>query len=70
MDAEPDEEQKEQPDSDEDHLSNCWKTPPQSVYSRFLTGRSHSSTTQPSTLSGITVSNTSPDRDTASQVGT
>eukprot|EP00957_Ditylum_brightwellii_P031393 2380065-Ditylum_brightwellii.AAC.1 len=65
MDAEQDEEQKEQHDTEEDHLSNCWKTQPRSVYSRFLTGQSNSSTTQPSTLSGITDSNTSPDRDTA-----
>eukprot|EP00957_Ditylum_brightwellii_P093392 7111535-Ditylum_brightwellii.AAC.1 len=61
METEPDEEQKVQPEIEEENLSNCWKTPPRSVYSRFLTGQSHSSTTHASTLSGITDSNTSPD---------
>eukprot|EP00957_Ditylum_brightwellii_P116772 8907060-Ditylum_brightwellii.AAC.1 len=67
METEPVEEQKEQRKIEEDHLSNCWKTPPRLVYSRFLTGQSHSSTTQQSTLSGITDSNTSPDGATTKQ---
>eukprot|EP00957_Ditylum_brightwellii_P130811 9978405-Ditylum_brightwellii.AAC.1 len=60
MDTATDKDQKEQPDTEEDHLSNCWKAQPQSVYSKFSTVRSNSSTTQPSTLSRITDSNTSP----------
>eukprot|EP00957_Ditylum_brightwellii_P066934 5080243-Ditylum_brightwellii.AAC.1 len=67
METEPIEEQKEQPEIEEDQISNCWKTPPRSVYSRFSTGQLHSSTTQPSTLSGITDSNTSPDGATTQQ---
>eukprot|EP00957_Ditylum_brightwellii_P038835 2935447-Ditylum_brightwellii.AAC.1 len=42
------------PDVEEDHLRNCWKSPPLSVYSKFTSSESASSATQESTLSGIT----------------
>eukprot|EP00957_Ditylum_brightwellii_P142915 10888864-Ditylum_brightwellii.AAC.1 len=47
------------PDIEEDHLCNCWKSPPCLVYSKFTSSASTSSATQDSTQRGITDNHTS-----------
>eukprot|EP00957_Ditylum_brightwellii_P098113 7475002-Ditylum_brightwellii.AAC.1 len=51
MDTVNDKKKEDLPATDKDHLRNCWKLPPRSVYSKFS---SLGSETQLSTLSGNT----------------